>query len=453
MRLSSPQAAAAVADATGLPVAPDRVSVALPQALVPHADAVASARAPRCRRRRRLMLHILDPDGGPPVTRWLPPAPLLPALIAAAPAAAELGRPGPRSRPDRPPRRRRAEARRAPTRATVVAFELGRRVAPDPGPGRRAGRRRLSDGRQGYQIGNGRSTHEAYTDAGHLRRRRPRSDARRRRRDRLHGARTPGGDATVVGEPRRRRRRDPHRRSPITDPLDPGDESLRLPVPDGLRPRPGGRASSYVDYDFSLDSGDLQDDLRLRRRPERRGATRPPANPEDSLVTTPAYTQHLLSRWVTDRTTLRIRAAPGADILDGDKAQVGRGCGRSGADVQPRRRRLHRQHLRPGPSDPLVDRRQQRHLHPARRHLLPARHDMLTYLRVHSGIGQVSASSATTRRDGERHDLPELRRPGGSHDRRRARRRDPGSGRRERRSSRPVEWEQVTGSHRHAQRP
>ena len=45
MRLSSPQAAAAVADATGLPVAPDRVSVTLPQALGPHADAVASARA------------------------------------------------------------------------------------------------------------------------------------------------------------------------------------------------------------------------------------------------------------------------------------------------------------------------------------------------------------------------------------------------------------------------
>jgi hypothetical protein len=45
MRLSSPQAAAAVADATGLPVAADRVSVTLPRALVPHADAVASARA------------------------------------------------------------------------------------------------------------------------------------------------------------------------------------------------------------------------------------------------------------------------------------------------------------------------------------------------------------------------------------------------------------------------
>jgi len=44
MRLSSPQAAAAVAEATGLPVATDRVSVALPAALVPHAHAVASGR-------------------------------------------------------------------------------------------------------------------------------------------------------------------------------------------------------------------------------------------------------------------------------------------------------------------------------------------------------------------------------------------------------------------------
>jgi hypothetical protein len=44
MRLSSPLAAAAVADATGLPVAPDHISVTLPQALVPHADVVASAR-------------------------------------------------------------------------------------------------------------------------------------------------------------------------------------------------------------------------------------------------------------------------------------------------------------------------------------------------------------------------------------------------------------------------
>lgn len=44
MRLSSPQAAAAVADATGLPVAVDRSCVALPNALAPLAAAVHESR-------------------------------------------------------------------------------------------------------------------------------------------------------------------------------------------------------------------------------------------------------------------------------------------------------------------------------------------------------------------------------------------------------------------------
>jgi len=38
MRLSSPQAAAAVSDATGLPVGVDRMTIALPQALTPIAN-------------------------------------------------------------------------------------------------------------------------------------------------------------------------------------------------------------------------------------------------------------------------------------------------------------------------------------------------------------------------------------------------------------------------------
>jgi hypothetical protein len=46
MRLSSPQAAAAVADATGLPVGMDRMTVALPHSLVPLADSIAQARRP-----------------------------------------------------------------------------------------------------------------------------------------------------------------------------------------------------------------------------------------------------------------------------------------------------------------------------------------------------------------------------------------------------------------------
>lgn len=44
MRLSSPQAAAAVADATGLPVGVDRSCVALPNALAPFAEAVHESR-------------------------------------------------------------------------------------------------------------------------------------------------------------------------------------------------------------------------------------------------------------------------------------------------------------------------------------------------------------------------------------------------------------------------
>lgn len=44
MRLSSPQAAAAVADATGLPVGVDRSCVALPNALAPFAEAVHQSR-------------------------------------------------------------------------------------------------------------------------------------------------------------------------------------------------------------------------------------------------------------------------------------------------------------------------------------------------------------------------------------------------------------------------
>jgi len=45
MRLSSPQAAAAVAESTGLPVGVDRMTIALPQALAPLAGALDASRA------------------------------------------------------------------------------------------------------------------------------------------------------------------------------------------------------------------------------------------------------------------------------------------------------------------------------------------------------------------------------------------------------------------------
>ena len=44
MRLSSPQAAAAVSERTGLPVGVDRMTIALPPALAPLADAIDVAR-------------------------------------------------------------------------------------------------------------------------------------------------------------------------------------------------------------------------------------------------------------------------------------------------------------------------------------------------------------------------------------------------------------------------
>jgi hypothetical protein len=44
MRLSSPQAAAAVAEETGLPVGVDRMTVALPSALSQHSAGVAAGR-------------------------------------------------------------------------------------------------------------------------------------------------------------------------------------------------------------------------------------------------------------------------------------------------------------------------------------------------------------------------------------------------------------------------
>ena len=49
MRLSSPQAAAAVAEATGLPMGMDRVTLALPEALSPHAGELHASRLSQAR--------------------------------------------------------------------------------------------------------------------------------------------------------------------------------------------------------------------------------------------------------------------------------------------------------------------------------------------------------------------------------------------------------------------
>ena len=107
----------------------------------------------------------------------------------------------------------------------------------------------------------------------------------------------------------------------IADPLDAG--AIASSTCSGRTPGSTRRpARSYVDYDFSLDSGDYKTTYDFNGVPNVDGE-RAPGEPRGLAVTTPAYTQHLLSRWVTDRMTLRTGPAPSVDILDGDKAQVG----------------------------------------------------------------------------------------------------------------------------------
>ena len=94
----------------------------------------------------------------------------------------------------------------------------------------------------------------------------------------------------------------------------------------GLDPAAG---KSYVDYDFSLDSGDYKTtyDWNGVADDERRA---PPANTEDSTVTTPLLLTASRSRdGSTDELAVKAGDATGVDILDGDKVQVGFGCGRS----------------------------------------------------------------------------------------------------------------------------
>lgn len=174
----------------------------------------------------------------------------------------------------------------------------------------------------------------------------------------------------------------------ITDPLEPGSARVvYLFRSDGTLEPAAGRP--YVDYDFALDSGPYKTtyDFDGVANVE---ADAPPANPESSTVTTPAYTQDLLSRWVTDGLTLRTGSAPGTDLLDGDKAQVGRGCGRSEltfsrggggfvANISGPVRAIRSQiGANSGTytqrDDVFYERRQ----------------DTVTYLRVHAGISQVS---------------------------------------------------------------
>ncbi|MCB0876076.1 MAG: hypothetical protein KDB46_07770 [Solirubrobacterales bacterium] len=174
----------------------------------------------------------------------------------------------------------------------------------------------------------------------------------------------------------------------ISNPLAPGAERFvyLFRTDSGLDPAAG---RSYVDYDFSLDSGDYKTTYDFNGVPGVEDDA-PPANPEDSTVTTPAYTQHLLSRWITDRMTLSTGTSTSPDILDGDKAQVGRGCGRSEltfsrggggfiANISGPVRAIRSQI---GANSGTYTQRDDIYYE--------RRQDTFTYLRVHAGIGQVS---------------------------------------------------------------
>ncbi len=105
----------------------------------------------------------------------------------------------------------------------------------------------------------------------------------------------------------------------ITDPL--GDPTAAYVYlfrqAGGLDPAAGRR---YVDYRFGLRSGDYKTTYKLQQGP----------NPEDSTVTTAAYTRHFSDRWVDDGLTVRSGGATGADILDRHKNLFAPGnCARS----------------------------------------------------------------------------------------------------------------------------
>lgn len=115
----------------------------------------------------------------------------------------------------------------------------------------------------------------------------------------------------------------------ISDPLAPGPPSfLYLYRTDGRLDPSAGR--DYVRYSFRLLSGDYKTTYAFNGVPGGDNTqSGPPGNPEDSVVETDHYREHFLSRWITDELELGAPGTGAADILDGDKAQVGFACGRS----------------------------------------------------------------------------------------------------------------------------
>jgi hypothetical protein len=105
----------------------------------------------------------------------------------------------------------------------------------------------------------------------------------------------------------------------IADPLDPEAAAwVYLFEHDGSLDPAASR--DYVDYDFDLLAGEYPADYDFDGRNGVIGDPpqnpTPPANPEDSRVTTDFYSERFADRWITDELRITAGAATGVDILD-----------------------------------------------------------------------------------------------------------------------------------------
>jgi len=104
----------------------------------------------------------------------------------------------------------------------------------------------------------------------------------------------------------------------ITDPLNYNKGYIYLFQSDGtIDP---GASSDYVTYNFNLLSGNYKQTYNTESGP----------NPEDSEVSTPFYRVHFSDRWIRDEIMVYVDSATGEDILDRHKSLFAPGnCGRS----------------------------------------------------------------------------------------------------------------------------
>ena len=102
----------------------------------------------------------------------------------------------------------------------------------------------------------------------------------------------------------------------ITDPTTPGVWRVYLFRQFGALDQ--GAGQQYVSYSFSLNSGAYTTTYNVLDGP----------NPENTSVSTAAYSRHFSDRWVQDQLKIFAGGATGVDILDRHKTQVF-GCGRT----------------------------------------------------------------------------------------------------------------------------